>query len=409
VTTDVLQPGDRLTPAQRRRYVVILGFLSALGPFTIDLYLPAFPAVAADLMTTQAAIQFTLAGTTIGLAVGQLLVGPWSDRVGRKLPLVLATAVHVVSCLVAATAPSVEVLGVSRVIMGAAAAAGGIMALAMVRDLFVGLRMMKIVSQLAMIGGLAPIVAPLIGSQLLVVTSWRGIFVFLAGYSLIVGTVALLFIVETLPRSIRSIRPDRLGSVVRILLADRVYVGLLVVGGMVWGCEFSYLASTPFLFQEVYGFSTGAYALVFAVNAVGFVAGNQLSARIAHRLAPQWLLAAGTSVMVVAAAGVIVAQLTGLGAGAVMVALWFSVAAVGVCVPCLQVLGLARHGAHAGTAAAFMGASNFGIAALVTPLSGMLQTGDALGMGVLMLAASLIASVALWAVVRPSTVLALPR
>lgn len=186
-------------------------------------------------------------------------------------------------------------------------------------------------------------------------------------------------------------------------------MGLLVVGGMVWGCEFSYLASTPFLFQEVYGFTTGAYALMFAVNAFGFVLGNQVSARVAHRLAPQWLLVVGTSVMVVAAAAVVCVQLAGLGPVAVMVALWFSVAAVGLCVPCLQVLGLARHGAHAGTAAAFMGASNFGIAALVTPLSGLLQTGDALGMGALMLAASAIASLALWLVVRPRTVLELPR
>jgi DHA1 family bicyclomycin/chloramphenicol resistance-like MFS transporter len=406
---DVIQPGDRLSRGKRARYIVILGFLTALGPFTIDLYLPAFPAVAAELMTTQAAIQLTLAGTTIGLAVGQLLVGPWSDRVGRKLPLVLSTAVHVVSCIVAATAVNVEVLGVSRVVMGAAAAAGGIMALAMVRDLFVGLRMMRIISQLAMISGLAPILAPLIGSQLLVVTSWRGIFVFLAAYSLLIGIVALVFIVETLPREIRSVRPDKLAATIRILLADRVYVGLLVVGGMVWGCEFSYLASTPFLFQEVYGFTTGAYALMFAVNAFGFVLGNQVSARVAHRLAPQWLLVVGTSVMVVAAAAVVCVQLAGLGPVAVMVALWFSVAAVGLCVPCLQVLGLARHGAHAGTAAAFMGASNFGIAALVTPLSGLLQTGDALGMGALMLAASAIASLALWLVVRPRTVLELPR
>lgn len=409
VVTAPEHPGDRLSAGQRLTYIIVLGFLTALGPFTIDLYLPAFPAIASDLMTTEAAIQFTLAGTTMGIAVGQLLVGPWSDRTGRKLPLMIATLVHVLACVAAALAPTIEALSLARVIMGAAAAASGVTSLAMVRDLFSGLRMMRMVSQLAMINGLAPILAPIIGSQLLIVMSWRGIFVFLGVYAVIAGAAVMLFIVETLPPRKRQRGPSALRSTIALLFRDRVYVGLLVVGGMVWGCQFSYLASTPFLYQTAYGFSSTEYGLLFAANAIGFVGGSQLSARIAHLVAPQWLLAIGTSVMVVAAGCVITAELTGLAPAGVLVAMWFSVAAVGLCVPCLQVLGLARHGAHAGTAAAFMGASNFGIAALVTPLSGLVQTGNALGVGYLMLATSVVAAGALWAVVRPPSVSALPH
>ena len=396
MTTDTVagHAGDRLTPAARHRLTVVLGLLTALGPFTIDLYLPAFPAVALSLATSATAIQATLAGTTLGIAIGQLIMGPWSDRIGRRAPLIIATSAHVLASLACAIAPDVTWLTIARFVMGAAAAAGGVVAAAMVRDLYSGLPMMKLSSRLAMINGAAPIIAPVLGSVLLVWVDWRGIFVVLAVYAAIVVASTVAFIPESLPRDLRSRGGFReFGSIARGLFSDRIFVMLMVVGGMVWGSEFTYLAGSSFLLQDGYGFSATTYGLVFAVNAVGYVAGTQLGARIAHRIAPQRLLAISTSIMVLAAVGVIVGTTVGSQAG-VLVALWFSVAAVGVSVPCATALALNRITRNAGTAAAMIGAVNFGIAALVTPLASLGSGGDAAAggsMGIIMLITSCIA------------------
>ena len=184
----VLHPGDAIPTSRRVVYIILLGALTALGPFTVDLYLPAFPVLQEDFHTTAAAIQLTLTGTMIGFALGQLIVGPLSDKVGRRVPLLTVTAVHVLASLAAALAPSLELLTVARVLMGMGAAAGGVVAMAVVRDLFGGRRLVVMLSRLALVSGVAPVVAPLIGSALLTVMPWRGIFVVLAVY----GVVMLL-------------------------------------------------------------------------------------------------------------------------------------------------------------------------------------------------------------------------
>jgi DHA1 family bicyclomycin/chloramphenicol resistance-like MFS transporter len=178
----VLHPGDSITHRRRVLYIVLLGALTALGPFTIDLYLPAFPVLEADFHTTAAMIQLTLTGTMIGFALGQLIVGPLSDKVGRRVPLLSVTALHVVASVAAALAPTLELLSVARVFQGAGAAAGGVVAAAIVRDLFGGRRLVVMLSRLALVSGVAPVLAPLVGSALLAVMPWRGVFVVLAVY-----------------------------------------------------------------------------------------------------------------------------------------------------------------------------------------------------------------------------------
>lgn len=406
----IAHPGDLLSRNHRLRYVIILGALTALGPFTIDLYLPAFPAVALSLHTTASAIQVTLAATTIGLAIGQLVVGPLSDVVGRRWPLILATSAHVAASLACSLAPNVELLTLFRFLMGAAAAAGGVVSLALVRDLFSGVPMMRMLSRLGMINGLAPIVAPILGSQLLRVLDWRGIFVVLASYGALISIASALWIIETLPseRRIRSglrALPARMGA----LLRNPRYIGLAIVGGFVWGGEFSYLAGSPFLFQGVYAFSVAQYGLLFSVNALGYVVGTQVGARLSSRVPPQWILALGTTVLVTAAALICVGSLSHWGLVALLLPLWFSIATVGLCIPCVQGLALAPHGAEAGTAASLLGAINFTVAGLVTPVVGLISTHSALGMGAVMLACGAVASASLWWLVRPRSVPALAR
>ena len=167
-------PGDLLSRRQRLVYVLVLGALTALGPFTIDLYLPAFPVLQSELGVSAAAVQLTLTGTMIGFGFGQLIVGPWSDKVGRRLPLILATGLHIAASVAAALAPDITWLLVFRLLQGFGAAAGGVVAMAMVRDLFGGKPLVRMLSRLALVNGLAPVLAPVIGSQMLAIMDWRG-------------------------------------------------------------------------------------------------------------------------------------------------------------------------------------------------------------------------------------------
>ena len=396
----VLHPGDALTTPRRVAYIIVLGALTALGPFTIDLYLPAFPVLQSDFRTTAAAIQLTLTGTMIGFAVGQLVVGPLSDRVGRRAPLLAVTALHVLASVGAAFAPDLTLLAVARVLMGVGAAAGGVVAMAIVRDLFGGRRLVVMLSRLSLVSGVAPVLAPLVGSALLAVMPWRGIFGVLAAYGLVMLVSAIVLIPETLPPARRG---DGGGADVRrryaSVLGDRVFVGVLIIGAMSFSGLFSYLSSSSFLFQEGYGFNAQQYGLLFAVNSVGVVVGVQVAARHAARFGPQWVHAA--------AIAIIVADQAGLGLWGTMVPLFVFMTACGFTFPCVQVLALDRHGNAAGTAASLIGACNFGVAGLISPLVGWISHDagiTATTMASVMVGCAIVGCLSLWLVVRPRSV-----
>jgi DHA1 family bicyclomycin/chloramphenicol resistance-like MFS transporter len=406
----VVHPGDSLTRRQRVVYILVLGALTALGPFTIDLYLPAFPKIEADLAVSTAAIQLTLTATTIGFAFGQLLVGPWSDRVGRRLPLILATTVHILASLGVALAPDLAWLLAFRVLQGFGAAAGAVVAMATVRDLFGGYPLVRMLSRLALVNGLAPIAAPVIGSQLLLLMPWRGLFFVLAGYGVLVVVAASLFIIETLPPA-RRVEPGHatLGQRYRVLFADRVFVGVAIIGGMSFSGLFAYLSASPFLFQDVYGLDPQGYGLLFAANSIGIVAGVQISARLAKRIPPQWILSVSTLVLLAAAIAIIVLDLAGAGFFGTVIPLWFFITACGFGLPMVQALALANHGKEAGTAASVLGAMNFGLAGLLSPIVGLFGIANAVPMGAVMAATSLVSIASLWFIVQPRTVPALSR
>lgn len=402
-------PGDLLSRRQRLVYVLVLGALTALGPFTIDLYLPAFPALEAELGVNAAAIQITLTGTMIGFGLGQLIVGPWSDKVGRRLPLMLSTALHIAASVAAALAPDITWLIVFRLLQGFGAAAGGVVAMAMVRDLFGGKPLVRMLSRLALVNGLAPVLAPVIGSQLLQVMDWRGVFWVLAGYGIVVVLAVAFLIVETLPESRRHIAGhSSVGQRYRALFRDRVYLGAALVGGMTFTGLFAYLSTSSFLFQQVYAFSPQEYGLLFAVNSLGVVAGVQISSRLIRGpVPPQYVLAGTTVVHLAMAIAIIVLDGAGAGFWGTAIPLWIFIAACGFTFPAVQVLALANHGAEAGTAASLLGALNFGLAGAISPLVGLFGVGSATPMAVVMGGAAVVAIVAVWALVRPSTVPAL--
>lgn len=401
-----VHPGERLTSRQRLVYVLVLGALTALGPFTIDLYLPAFPVLQSELGVSASAVQLTLTGTMVGFGLGQLIVGPWSDKVGRRLPLILATVLHIAASVAAAFAPDIVWLSVFRLLQGFGAAAGGVVAMAMVRDLFGGKPLVRMLSRLALVNGLAPVLAPVIGSQLLQVMDWRGIFVVLAIYGAVVVVAVAFFIIETLPPERRHVAGhSTLRDRYAALFRDRVYLGAAIIGGMTFTGLFGYLSTSSFLFQDIYAFNAQEYGLLFAVNSVGVIVGVQVSSRLMRGpVQPQWILAITTVVHLAMAATIMVLDSSGAGFWGTAIPLWFYILACGFSFPAVQVLALAHHGAEAGTAASLLGALNFGLAGVISPLIGLMGVGSAVPMAFVMVLASIVAIAALWGLVRPKTV-----
>lgn len=397
-------PGDALSRRRRVLYILLLGSLTALGPFTVDLYLPAFPALEQSFHVSAAAIQLTLTGTTIGFAIGQLVVGPFSDAQGRRGPLILATAVHILSSVGAAISPDITTLSVFRVLMGVGAAGGGVVAMAMVRDLFSGYPMVRMFSRMSLVSGLAPILAPVIGSQLLLVMPWQGIFYVLAAYGTLVIMSALFLIRETYPKEHRRQSATTVGQRYRAVLFDRGFVGTLLVAGFNVGGLFAYLSASPFLFQQVYDFSPQEYGLLFGINSLAIVAGVQIASRLIKKVPPQWILVATTLWMLLVSLLMIALEMAGGGLWGILVPLWFYILAVGLSFPCIQVLGLARHSAQAGTAASLLGASTFLMAGIISPIVGWLGVDAATPMAGVQASCMVAAVAALWLVVRPRTV-----
>ncbi|MEV1328042.1 multidrug effflux MFS transporter [Micromonospora costi] len=402
VRTEETLPGDLMTAGQRLRLVLVLGSLIAIGPLTIDMYLPALPDIAVDLHTSSAAVQLTLTGTLAGLAFGQLLIGPLSDAVGRRAPLLAGIALHVVASVLCVLAPSITVVGVLRLLQGLGVAAASVVAMAVVRDLFSGTAFARLFSRLMLVMGVAPILAPTLGSGLLRWSDWRGVFVALAVFGVLLMGVASFGLRETLPVAAR--RRGGVTETARVyasLLRDRTFVGLVLVTGLAMAALFAYVAGSSFVFQEQYGLDEQEFGLAFGAGAVGLIAATQLNVRLLRRYPPQRILVTALVMGTVAGLTLLTIAATGFGGlPAVLAALWVVLAAAGLAMPNAPALALSRHGEAAGTAAALLGAVQFGVGALAAPLVGMLGTGI-VAMAVVVAGGMVAALAVLFVVVRP--------
>jgi DHA1 family bicyclomycin/chloramphenicol resistance-like MFS transporter len=387
---------------KRLLLVVTLGLLQTISTLTIDIYLPAFPQISAEFSASQAAVQFTFTGAMIGSLIGQLVAGPWSDRVGRRLPLLVACILHVTASLACAMAPSAEWLAGARFFLGLAAAATGVMALSMVRDLYRGGSMVKMLGNMALISGVAIAVGPLLGSQLLQLMPWRGVFVTLACYSLFLCVFAAFALGETLPAASRHpTGRGRLTTRIAHVVSDRVYVGLVLVSAFMWAGMFSYLAASSFLFQSVFGLTATEYGLVFASHALLMLAGNQLSARLGGRIGYGTLISITTFGTAASTLAMLLLHDQG-GLFSMLVPLWAFTFFLGAGTPIIQALALSRHsGSDAGTAASGLGASRQGLGAIASPIAGVIGITGILPVASVMVVAQLVAVVLLWVIIRP--------
>jgi DHA1 family bicyclomycin/chloramphenicol resistance-like MFS transporter len=383
----------------------VLGSVTVIGPASMDIYLPALPEVAQDFGTSQSATQVTLTTFLLGLAAGQLLSGPLSDVHGRRRPLVAGMAVFSVASLVCSLAPSLATLAAMRFVQGAAAVAGMAIGRAIVRDLYSGAGAARYFSRLMLIVGLGPVLAPVVGGQLLAVTSWRGLFVGLALLGLVLTVVSAVLVPETLPPARR--RAAGLRATARTfssLLGDRSFRGFVLLAAFASGAVVAYLAGSSFVFEDVYGLSPQLYGLLFGANAVFMIAGAQLNAHLVGRRSPRRLLGFGVATMGVGGVGLLaVVSLPDEPLALVMVPLALLMFSWNFVQANTLALALTDHPDAAGTAAGLLGISQFAFGAAVAPLVGVGGDGTALPMALVSAVCGIAAVVTLRRFVRPAS------
>jgi DHA1 family bicyclomycin/chloramphenicol resistance-like MFS transporter len=397
---------ERTAPSRRAqlKFVLVLGGLTAFGPLSIDMYLPALPRMAADLHATDSTVQLTLSAFIVGLALGQLVLGPLSDALGRRRPLLAGLALYVVGSVLCAVSPDAWLLVAARFVQSLGAAAGIVIARATVRDLFEGTAMTKFFSTLMLVSGLAPILAPLIGGQLLNWTSWRGVFVVLTAFGALLLAVVVFFLPE--PSAARS--PLRLGPVLRTygrLALDRSFAGYALASGLLFASMFAYISGSSFALQGVYGLSPQAYSVVFGANGVGIVLAGQLNGRLVGRIRERALLRSGLLLGVTGGALVLASVLFRAPLALLLVSLFLLVSSIGLVMPNASSLALASHARSAGAASALLGVLQFVVGAVATPLVGLGGPGTAVPMAATMAGFAVLALVAYLVLTRPAPVL----
>ncbi|MCK9859578.1 multidrug effflux MFS transporter [Paenibacillus sp. ATY16] len=386
------------------RQALLLGLFSTLGPFTIDMYLPAFPEIVEQLGSSASLVQFSLTACLLGLGIGQLVMGSLSDVYGRRIPLLISMAFYVASSLACAFSPNIVLLILFRFIQGVAASAGIVISRAIVRDLYSGHELTRFFSLLLLVGNLGPLVAPVAGSGVLSVTSWIGVFIFLAVLGIYLLSVTKWSLKETLPVDRRS--PSNFGQQLRnygSLLRDRQFVGYMLAQGIMIAGVFAYVSGTPFIYQNIYGVSPTVFALLFGSNGVSLIIGSQIVGRLAHRVSERSLLLFGLCLALLASIIVVVVTLVQGPLFTLVIPLFIFVASIGITSTAAFPLAMESQANQAGSAAALLGVIPFLLGAVVAPLVGIAGEDTAVPLGIIILITSIAAMLAYFLLVRRGT------
>jgi DHA1 family bicyclomycin/chloramphenicol resistance-like MFS transporter len=397
----VIPEHDTTASPPRRANLLLLGLLTAFGPLSLDLYLPALPALAAELAATDSSAQLTLSACMVGLALGQVVAGTLSDRFGRKVPLVAGLAAYVALSLGCALVSTIEAMVVLRLLQGIAGGSSMVIARAIVRDSYGPTNSARAFSILMLASGVAPVAAPILGSQLLLATSWRGLFVVLA--VLVSGLLwaAIWRIQESLPKEHRHTGGlGRWLSQARLLFTDPVFGAAAAIQCLMGAGMFTFIAMSSFVFQGHYGFNAQAYGWMFAVISLGIVAFSRISAWAADRTTPSRVIGWGVGISMVGAGGLLVAIVLAAPAWVVVIWLFLCIASGGLISPNCYALALRDQGQRSGTASGILGLMRFGLGAVMGPIVS-LAGATVLAMGIAMFIVTALMAIAHWvAVVR---------
>ncbi|WP_457101163.1 multidrug effflux MFS transporter [Microbacterium sp. P5_E9] len=375
--TSLARPGfGRVLP-------VLLLLLTVFGPISMDLYLPALPALAADLGAATSVAQLTVTACLIGLAGGQLVAGPLSDRFGRRGILLVGIVAYILTSGLCAVSPTIEMLIVARFAQGLAGSIGVVIAQAAGRDIYSNGALIRFYGRLTVMGGFAAVVGPLIGGVLTTLTDWRGLFVFLAAMGAGILIATLLVFRETLrvEQRIRGGFRRTMGDF-RLLISDRVFLGAVLCLGFMYSALFAYISGSSFVLQDIYGLSPLGYALAFGVNSAGFMASGYLAGRSAEKWSVRGTLVLGIIVACAGALGMLAAGVVAMPLWVVLTSLFLIASGVAITSPPATTLALVEYPQIAGTASSLLGTVRFGFGAVAAPLVGVAGALSILPLGV---------------------------
>ncbi len=396
LTAAVSRPSPASAPAtpsaQRVGWplLVVLASLAAVAPVATDLYLPGFPAMAEALDADASGVQLTLTSFLVGMAVGQLVMGPLSDRYGRRRPLVASAAVCAASAVVCAMASTLPLLVAARLLQGLAGAGGMVIGRAVISDVVTGRAAAKAFTMMLTVGGVAPVLAPLVGGLLAGPVGWRGMLWTVAGLCAAMLAGVVLVVRETRPVEVRAQHSTSWPAAMRTVLGSRSYRGPVAVFALSFGVMMAYISASPFVYQNVVGLSEVGYGVAFGVNAVGLIAAGAVAGRLVDRVSPQRLLRATVTAQVVATVAFLALAVTGAPAWTYPVPIFVAVATNGGIMGNAAALAMAEVRPVAGTGSAVLGFAQFAVGAVVSPLVGLGGEASAVVPALVMATASLL-------------------
>lgn len=367
-----------------------------MGPLNIDMYLPSFPGIAQDLGTTPSLVQVSLTACLLGLAFGQVIIGPISDTSGRRKPLIISTSLFVLSSLLCMLAPNIYVLIAARFLQGFTASAGVVLSRAVVRDVFSGRELTKFFSLLMVINAVAPMVAPMAGGGILLLpaASWQTIFLFLGILGILIVIIVAISLKETLPREKRI--ASSAGASVRTmgrLLTDRSFIGYAVIVGFVHGGSFAYVSGTPFIYQEIYGVSPQVFSVLFGINGLAIIIGSFIIGRLGGIIHEKKLLKTAVITAVSSTFLLLLVTIMEGPLASIVILIFIYMTTMGMTVTSTFTLGMAQQGHRAGSASAVLGMLPLLLGAIFSPLAGVDES-SAVPMGIILFSTSLIGLIA---------------
>ena len=380
--------------------VVFLGMLTAITPLATDLYLPALPIMPGELNTTASNIQMTIGIMTFGVAVGQLFGGPISDTMGRKLPLIVGNLLCVISGIICAFAPSIEILLLGRFLQGLTGSVGVVIAKAIARDFASGQELTKLFALLMMVNGLAPVLAPLIGGQLLLFTTWRVIFVILAVFSAILLAGSLLFR-ESLPKEKRVI--GGVGVAVKnyiTLIKDKPFLGQTLIQLFAFGGFFAYISGSSFVYQNIFNLSAQEFSYLFGINSCGIVLASAISSRVSNVITAKQLLTFSLWQLTIGSLLFLIAMIFEWSLIPVTTILFFTVCTVSLFGSASFSMAMTKYGKMSGSASAILGFASMFAAGIVSPLVGIGGDHTGVPMGITMLVCAVLSLLCLYGLVE---------